>query len=110
MCETLVLLAMHGNNLFRGRSATMSKAGQRTVREMLTPFAAETWASQKSDLPLYAEAAPDLFLDIVEEDLQSEDPKILSLLKPVSSEISEAAVRAADSCGRWNCLPGSLNG
>jgi hypothetical protein len=45
------------------------------------PFAAETWASQKSDLPLYAEAAPDLFLDIVEQDLQIDDPKILSLLR-----------------------------
>jgi hypothetical protein len=47
------------------------------------PFAAETWASQKSDLPLYAEAAPDLFLDIVEQDLQIDDPKILSLLRKI---------------------------
>ena len=88
MCETLVLLAIHGNNLFRGRLGYDVEARvHSTVRELLMPFAAETWASQKSDLPLYAEAAPDLFLDIVEQDLQTDDPKILSLLKPISCEI-----------------------
>ena len=88
MCETLVLLAIHGNNLFRGRLGYDVEARvHSTVRELLMPFAAETWASQKSDLPLYAEAAPDFFLDIVEQDLQTDDPKILSLLKPISCEI-----------------------
>lgn len=88
MCETLVLLAIHGNNLFRERLG-YDVEGQvgLTVRELLMPFAADTWASQKSDLPLYAEAAPDLFLDIVEQDLKSDDPKILSLLKPASSDM-----------------------
>ena len=88
MCETLVLLAIHGNNLFRDRlGVDVERMVNATVRELLTPFAAETWASQKSDLPLYAEAAPDLFLDILEQDLQTEDPKILSLLKPASGEL-----------------------
>jgi len=88
MCETLVLLAIHGNNLFRDRlGVDVEGMVNATVRELLMPFAAETWASQKSDLPLYAEAAPDLFLDILEQDLQTEDPKILSLLKPASGEL-----------------------
>ncbi len=88
MCETLVLLAIHGNDLFSDRLGYDVEAHvNATVRELLMPFAAETWASQKSDLPLYAEAAPDLFLDIVEQDLQTDDPKILSLLKPASTEI-----------------------
>jgi addiction module HigA family antidote len=88
MCETLVLLAIHGNNLFRERLG-MDVEGHvnATVRELLMPFAAGTWASQRSDLPRYAEAAPDLFLEIVEQDLKSDDPKILSLLRPASSEI-----------------------
>ena len=73
-----------------------------TVRELLMPFAAETWASQKSDLPLYAEAAPDFFLDIVEQDLQTDDPKILSLLKPISCEILGSGCPRSGSCGRWN--------
>jgi hypothetical protein len=50
------------------------------------PFAAETWASQKGDLPLYAEAAPDVFLDIVEGDLRSAEPKIFTLMKPASTD------------------------
>ena len=88
MCETLVLLAIHGNNLFRERLGMNVKGYvNATVRELLMPFAAETWASQRSDLPRYAEAAPDLFLEIVEQDLKSDDPKILSLLKPASSEM-----------------------
>jgi addiction module HigA family antidote len=88
ICETLVLLAIHGNNLFRDRlGLDVEGRVNATVRELLMPFAAETWASQKSNLPQYAEAAPDLFLDIVEQDLRTEDPKILSLLKPASAEI-----------------------
>jgi hypothetical protein len=88
MCETLVLLAIHGNNLFRERLG-MDVEGHvnATLRQLLMPFAAETWASQRSDLPRYAEAAPDLFLEIVEQDLKSDDPKILSLLKPASPEM-----------------------
>lgn len=88
MCETLVLLAIHGNSLF-GERLGMDVEGyvNATVRELLTPFAAETWASQRGDLPQFAEAAPDLFLDIVRQDLQSRDPKIFSLLKPSSTDI-----------------------
>ena len=88
MCEMLVLLAIHGNNLFRERLGYDVEAQVNAiVRDLLTPFAAETWASQKSDLALYAEAAPDVFLDVVEQDLQGEEPKILSLLKPATTEI-----------------------
>ena len=88
MCETLVLLAVHGNNLFRERLGYDAEVQvNATVRDLLMPFSAETWASQKGDLPLYAEAAPDLFLDIIEQDLETDDPKILSLLKPASTEI-----------------------
>jgi addiction module HigA family antidote len=88
ICETLVLLSVHGNNLFRERLGIDIEAHVNAlVRELLTPFKAETWASQRSDLPRYAEAAPDQFLDILEADLDSADPKILSLLKPAGSAL-----------------------
>jgi addiction module HigA family antidote len=87
ICETLVLLAVHGHNLFREYPGIDVRAHvNRIVRELLTPFSADTWASQRGDLPRYAEAAPDEFLDILETDLKSSDPKILSLLKPASSD------------------------
>jgi addiction module HigA family antidote len=87
MLETLVLLAIHGNQLFRDRLGyDIEAAVDRTVRYLLMPFAAETWASRKGDLPLYAEAAPDVFLDIVEGDLRSAEPKIFTLMKPASTD------------------------
>ena len=86
-CETLVLLAVHGENLFREFDIDIRAHVNHIVRELLTPFNAETWASQRSDLPRYAEAAPDEFLNILESDLRSSDPKILSLLKPASTEL-----------------------
>jgi hypothetical protein len=88
ICETLVLLAVHGNNLFREHPGVDVEAHvNAVVRELLTPFKAETWASQRGDLPRYAEAAPDQFLDILESDLDSDDPKILALLTPASSQL-----------------------
>ena len=87
ICETLVLLAVHGENLFREFDIDIRAHVNHIVRELLTPFNAETWASERSDLPRYAEAAPDEFLNILESDLRSSDPKILSLLKPASTEL-----------------------
>ena len=88
ICETLVLLAVHGNNLFRDRLGMDVEAHVNlVVRDLLTPPTAEKWASQRSDLPRYAEAVPDQFLDILESDLDSNNPQILSLLKPASSDL-----------------------
>ena len=86
LCETLVLLAVHGNTLFGGRLGINVEARVNSlVQALLTPLDARTWASQKHDLPRYAEAAPDVFLDIVEEDLRSAKPQICELLLPADS-------------------------
>jgi hypothetical protein len=88
ICETLVVLAVHGNNLFKERLGidVAAQVGN-VIRDLLTPITADTWASQRNDLPRFAEAAPDQFLDILESDLDSNDPKILALLKPASTEL-----------------------
>ncbi len=87
ICETLVLLAVHGHNLFQKRLGRDIEAEvNATVRKLLTPPKAETWASQKDDLPRYAEAAPDTFLDVLNEDLSQPNPEILRLLGPASTE------------------------
>jgi addiction module HigA family antidote len=86
LCETLVLLAVHGNTLFGGRLGINVEARVNAlVQALLTPLDARTWASQKHDLPRYAEAAPNAFLDIVEEDLRSAKPQIYELLRPADS-------------------------
>lgn len=86
ICETLVLLSVHGNNLFKRRLGfDVEGRVNHLVRELMTPFDPVTWQSQKNDLPRYAEAAPETFLDILEQDLASNDPKVYALMQPASS-------------------------
>jgi addiction module HigA family antidote len=78
--ETLVLLAVHGDGLFRQRLGIF--IGDRVdamVRRLLMPLDGKTWLSQSDDLVMLAEAAPTVFLDIVEEDLSAGEPKLLAL-------------------------------
>ena len=71
-CETLVLLSVHGDNLFRSRLG-FDVVGQvnALIRDLLTPLDGATWQSQQHDLPRYAEAAPEVFLELLEDDLRS---------------------------------------
>lgn len=88
LCETLVLLSVHGNNLFQDRlGIDIESMVNNLIRDLLKPFNPRTWQSQQSDLPRYAEAAPRVFIEILEEDLNSDDPQILSLLVPTGSDI-----------------------
>ena len=88
ICETLVLLAVHGNNLFSGRLGTDIEAKvDSLIRRLLTPLTPEKLLSQSSDLPLYAEAAPEEFLKVIEEDLRSAEPQIYALMRPADSGI-----------------------
>ena len=83
ICETLVLLAAHGNNLFRERlGIDVQSSVDALVRALLLPLNSRTWASQKSDLPRYAEAAPEVFLDVLEQDLAAVEPKVHTLMQP----------------------------
>ena len=84
VCETLVILSVHGNNLFQSRLG-IDVEGRVAVliRKLLTPLTLEKVLSHNHDLPRYAEAAPDEFLKIIEEDLRRKDPVVFGLLKPV---------------------------
>jgi addiction module HigA family antidote len=83
LCETLVLLSVHGGNLFRARLG-FDVVGQvnALIRELLTPLDGATWQSQQHDLPRYAEAAPEVFLGLLADDLGGPTPKIQTLLRP----------------------------
>ncbi len=83
LCDTLVLLAVHGNALVSKRlGIDLERAVGGVVRSLLPPSPGSTWLSQKEDLPQYAEAAPVPFLDIVEADLNSENPQLAVLFVP----------------------------
>lgn len=84
ICETLVILSVHGNNLFQNRlGIDVEGRVAGLIRKLLTPLTLEKLLSHDHDLPRYAEAAPDEFLKIIEEDLRRIDPVVYGLLKPV---------------------------
>lgn len=88
ICETLVLLAVHGNDLFTKRTGVDVRASvDRVIRNLLTPLTPEKLLSQTKNLPMYAEAAPQEFLRIIEDDLKSAEPQVYSLMKPADTGI-----------------------
>src|ERR1022692_2121596 len=88
LCETLILLAVNGNTLFQERLGFDIEARiNDLIHRLLTPLTPEKLMSQNGDLPLYAEAAPGVFIRILQEDLKRPDPQVFSLLQPVDSSI-----------------------
>lgn len=87
--ETLVLLAVHGGQLFKDRLGVDAETEVvRVVRDLLpTPLTTRMLEAQDQDLPTYAEAAPNEFLSILEGDLNSENPAVLGLLRPASAGV-----------------------
>ena len=87
ICETLVLLSVHGDDLLQERlGIDIAECVSNLVTRLLTPLD-EKLHSQERDLPDYAEAAPNIFLKVLEEDLERDGSAILQLLKPASSDI-----------------------
>jgi hypothetical protein len=84
ICETLIILSVHGNNLFHSRlGIDVESRVAVLIRKLLTPLTLAKLLSYDNDLPHYAEAAPDDFLKVIEEDLRRNDPVVFGLLKPV---------------------------
>jgi addiction module HigA family antidote len=88
ICETLVLLAVHGNDLFRERlGINVEDKVDLLICRLLTPLTPTKLLSQSGDLPFYAEAAPHEFLRIIEEDLRTAEPQIYALMKPAATAL-----------------------
>lgn len=89
ICETLVLLAVHGNNLFQKRLGLNIEAiATSIVRELLgDPLTTRKLEAHDRDLPTYAEVAPEAFLKILENDLKAASPAIFGLMRSVDSEL-----------------------
>ena len=111
ICETLVILSVHGNNLFQERlGINVESRVSGLIRRLLTPLSLDKLLSHDKDLPHYAEAAPDDFLELLEEDLKKEQPAVLGLLKPanslpgVFSRLPRARLLWALECLAWQNL------
>ena len=84
--ETLVLLSVHGDTLFRnGLGIDLETRISSFIHRLLTPLTIDKLLSHQDDLPDYAEAAPATFLTLIEIDLQQPEPAVFGLLKPVDS-------------------------
>ncbi|MCK5799284.1 MAG: HigA family addiction module antidote protein, partial [Deltaproteobacteria bacterium] len=93
--ETLVLLAVHGNHLFKTRLGFDSEAeASHLVRRLLTPLKTRLLEANDRDLSAYAEAAPKEFLSILEEDLNTSRPESYDLMRPVGNSIGAGCPRA----------------
>ena len=84
--ETLVLLAVYGKNLFGmhlGFNGEIEAA--KIVRDLLVPVTTRRLEANGRDLPLYAEAAPAEFINIIERDLRAEKSEVMGLLRPIDT-------------------------
>ena len=82
--DTLVLLSVYGNGLFRERlGIDVESRVSSLIRKLLEPFTIDILLSQDMQLPRYAEAAPEAFLNLIKADLdQKPEPIVFGLLKP----------------------------
>ena len=104
VCETLVILSVHGNRLF-GADDVQTRVSM-LIRQLLTPLS-QKLPSHDRDLPRYAEAAPGEFLRLLEDDLQEEHPAVIDLLKPADSLFgrpSRTGLLWALECLAWQHL------
>ena len=106
LCETLVLLSVHGNELFQERLGVNIEARvSDLIARLLTPLD-EKLESQERDLPAYAEAAPERLLALLEADMKRDAPALLRLLNPASSgpfaHCPRSGLLWALECVAWN--------
>ena len=83
ICETLVMLSVYGNDLFRDRlGIDVAALVAVLVKRLVTPLTSDKLRWHDGDLPAYAEAAPNVFLGAVEKDLERPKSILQGLLKP----------------------------
>lgn len=88
LAETLVLLSVYSRSLFEPRrSCTVRQQVYETIRDILSPFTTRTLQAHNSEFSLYAEAAPEVVLSLVEDDLDKGGIALNGIMKPVPSSL-----------------------
>ena len=94
ICETLILLAVHGNARFRERlGIDVAACVAMLVKRLLTPLTSDRLQAHDRELPGYAEAAPDEFFALLEEDLARPTPVLRALLRPAGAGVFDSPAR-----------------
>lgn len=92
--DTLIFLSVHGKNLFFGRwDVNIEYQISDLVKRLLTPLTGEVLKFYNHDLPDFADAAPRVFLNILQEDLRQTESALRWLLQPVSSDLFSSPPR-----------------
>ncbi len=92
--ETLILLAVFGKVLFLKRTGVNSEVRvDGLIGSLLSPLTLHKLLSHLDDLPDYAEAAPDVFLRLIEDDLSQEEPITLELMTPTNHAVTSSPIR-----------------
>jgi hypothetical protein len=81
LTQSLILIALHGNHLSLPIGSTSQVFVNEIVYELLSPADGKRWMSLEHLLPLIAEAAPETFLDVLDDILQSHRPSIMEMFK-----------------------------
>ena len=86
VAESLVLLAVHGDALFGDRIGfKCNHAVEQLVEQLMEPLTTRRLEAAGGDLLAFAEAAPEIFLRILERDVSSPEPAAKGLLRPADT-------------------------
>lgn len=92
--NSFVLLAVHGNGLFRDRIGFNIEIRIREMTtKLLSPINERILEAQSDALPAYAEATPDTFLSIIEQDIEKGDQEVKKLFRPVDASLFKSPPR-----------------
>ena len=81
--EMLILLSVYDDQLFKARIPHLSSRVDAVVRDLMRGKTSRELLSLSPDFQHLAEASPNIFLDCIEADLNSPEPQLLDLLRPV---------------------------
>jgi hypothetical protein len=88
LAQSLVLISTFGDNFDLPISTTAKTWVDNIVRSLLADASGDLWKSLRDVLPLLAEAAPDTFLEMVENSLKDENQQILQMFDEFDSAFS----------------------
>lgn len=86
--ESLVILSVYCDDLFQDRfEIDIKEHISRLIHDLLHPLTSANLRSHRDDLPFYAEAAPETFMNLIERDLRRSRPAVYDVLAPVNESI-----------------------
>ena len=93
--ESLVILSVYCDDLFGDRIELDIKAHiERLIHDLIHPLTPAKLRSHEDEIPMYAEAAPEVFMNSIEHDLRKSQPAVCDVLMPVDESILTPCPRA----------------